>query len=145
MSDIAATRRRLPDRRCHVTEEIMIGGQTYLATAGFNPENYDLLEVFISGVKEGSDMESLLGDLAVVISVALQSGVTIEALAKSVARTRTAPIKPKELDDPDMISTVPTTAIGATLDYLMAVQADLREQTRPKSRAIRIHVLPEKK
>lgn len=144
MSASAAIRRRLPDRRCNIAEEIKINGHKYIATAGFDPENYDLQEVFISGVKEGSTMETLLSDLAVVISVALQSGVTIEALAKSVARTRVAPIKPEELDNPDMVESVPATAIGATLDYLTALQKELRTETARKDRSIRIQVLPRK-
>lgn len=144
MTITSASRRRLPDRRCSVTEEIKINGQTYLATAGFDPDDHELLEVFISGVKEGSSMESLLGDLAVVISVALQSGVTIESLAKSVARTRAAPVTPEELDNPSMINAAPATAIGATLDYLMSLQNQISQQTQKKTRTIRIQVLPKK-
>ncbi|MBF0247009.1 MAG: hypothetical protein HQL36_02890 [Alphaproteobacteria bacterium] len=119
-------RRRLPNRRPSISETIEIGGQVYTATAGFDLDELSVKEVFLSGAKEGSTMDAILGDAAVVISVALQHGVPIEALAKSVARIRTAPLRPEDLDTAYQNETVPATAIGATLDFLRDVLAEAK-------------------
>lgn len=125
-------RQRLPDRRPSISEVIEVGGQEYTATAGFDIADLGVKEVFLTGAKEGSSMDAILGDAAVVISVALQHGVPIEALAKSVARIRTMPLAPKDLDFEHLSKTVPATAIGATLDFLQDVLAEARP-TAPES------------
>lgn len=125
-------RHRLRDRRMSVSEVIEIGGQTYTATAGIDISVLGVREVFLSAAKEGSGMDAILGDAAVVISVALQHGVPIEALAKSVARIRTMPLAPKDLDFEHLSETVPATALGATLDFLQDVLAEARP-TAPES------------
>ena len=132
-------RRRLPDRRPSITQRIVADGQAYNATAGIDPETTRINEVFLAGGKVGSSMDAILGDAAVVISVALQHGVPIEALAKSVARIRTAPVTPEELDFEVSVpaalgqprqshSTIPATAIGAALDFLRDVAAETDEE-----------------
>lgn len=119
-------RQRLPDRRPAISEVIEIGGQTYTATAGIDLSVPGVREVFLSAAKEGSGMDAILGDAAVVISVALQHGVPVEALAKSVARVRTAPPAPEELGVERLSKTAPASAIGAALDFLRDVLADAR-------------------
>lgn len=116
------TRRRLTNRRPNFSRVIEHDGQTYNATIGLDYYGGRVSEVFLSAEKEGSGMSALLGDIAVVISVALQWGVPVEALAKSVGRVRIAPIKPEEIDAPDMSTTRPASAIGATLDALQDEQ-----------------------
>ncbi len=61
-------------------------------------------ECFADGHKEGSHMHGLLDDIAVVISLALQHGLTPEDMAKSIGRVR---------DDK------PASIIGAILDTLI--------------------------
>lgn len=119
-------RHRLPDRRHAICETIEVGNQVYTATAGLDPDDLDVKEVFLTGAKEGSTMDAILGDAAVVISVALQHGVPIEALAKSVARIRTVPLRPEDLDTEHLSKTAPATVIGATLDFLQDVLAEAR-------------------
>ncbi len=87
-------RRRLPNRRpCH-TEALEIAGQAFTATVGFDPEDDSPRELFLTAGKEGSLLNSLLADAAVVISVALQYGVPAAALARSIGCLPAAPVTP---------------------------------------------------
>ena len=66
-------------------------------------------EIFVTNGKSGSGMDALLGDVAVIVSIALQSGIAPHDLAKSIARV------------PDLIngpSTNPASPVGAILDLL---------------------------
>jgi len=74
--------------------------------------------VFIeSAGKPGSPFHYLLEDLAVLISVAVQSGVPVEALAKSLARVP-APLTAAEIDTPAM-TRAPASLVGAIVDLLV--------------------------
>ncbi|MGH7114682.1 MAG: hypothetical protein ACREE9_09330 [Stellaceae bacterium] len=68
----------------------------------------------MSGPRDGSALAAILADAAVVISVALQHGVSPAALAKSVARL------PETLDGP---ATAPGSPIGAALDLIASYGA----------------------
>src|SRR5438132_9258661 len=83
-------RRRLPNRRRSLTETIRFcrsNGEAaeYSATAGFD-ELGRPKEVFLSGARDGSDMAAVLADAAIIISIALQSGISARALGVSVSR-----------------------------------------------------------
>ncbi len=80
-------RQRLPNRRPSHTEILQVDGQVFTATVGFD-ECSQPRELFLMAGKEGSMLNALLADAAVVISIALQHGVTAAALAKSVGRLR---------------------------------------------------------
>src|SRR5437868_4194116 len=80
-----ARRRRLPNRRAALTESIVVGGIAYSATIGFD-ELGRPREIFLHGAKHGSGMAAILDDVSVVVSVAMQHGVSAEALARSVSR-----------------------------------------------------------
>ncbi len=67
--------------------------------------------------REGSPLNAMLADAAVVISVALQSGVPAAALAKSVGRLPAGPVAPADLDHAPG-QKVPASPIGAALDLL---------------------------
>jgi hypothetical protein len=82
-------RRRLPNRRPAMTHGI--DGGKYTATIGFD-ELGRPRELFLTGAKPGSDMDAVLGDLAVALSVALQCGVGAEAMAVSVGRAGAPPV-----------------------------------------------------
>jgi hypothetical protein len=102
-------RRRLPNRRPALTQEIVVSGGTALAvTIGLDPDGRPA-EVFVNGGKTGSAMDFLLGDLAVIVSVALQCGVSARSMAKSIARL------PESLDGPP---TKAASAAGAILDLI---------------------------
>ena len=87
-------RRRLPNRREAVTETIEFAAGDgrvvqYEATIGFG-ELGRPKEIFLFGAKAGTDMAAVLADTAVALSVALQHGVTAEAMAASISRVEPA-------------------------------------------------------
>ena len=126
MSAIART--RLPDRRLAVVETIAVDGHDYTVTAGIDPHTGAVRELFLCGAKSGSAMDAILGDAATVISVALQHGVAIEALSKSIARVGAAPpTHPEDLDRlglPAIHRGHPASIIGGALDFLGHVMDD---------------------
>jgi len=107
-------RRRLPNRRAAVTETIEFAAGDgrvvrYEATIGLD-ELGRPQEVFLFGAKAGTDMAAVLADTAVALSVALQHGVTAEAMALSISRA-----------EPALGSTragMPASVIGAALDLI---------------------------
>lgn len=115
----------LPTRRLCVTDTIVIEGMRFHATAGVDPHRHAVVEVFLNGAKEGSDTSRILADCAVVISIALQSGVPLHSLRKSVGRIRNRPLEPAELDGWSSDATRPASVIGATLDFLVSVEKEV--------------------
>jgi ribonucleoside-diphosphate reductase alpha chain len=83
-------RRRLPNRRPAVTHDLEVEGRPYKATVGFD-EIGRPRELFLSGGKPGSDLDAMLADIGVAVSVALQSGVSAEAMAASIGRAGSPP------------------------------------------------------
>lgn len=86
-------------------------GQNLTVTIG-----YDLAgvprEVFASGPKEGSDVLHVLSDACVVISIALQHGITAAGLARSMGTVPDWSGKP-----------VPASVIGVLVDLLVNADA----------------------
>ncbi len=118
-SKAAVARARLPDRRPSHLETLEVDGQVITACIGFDPETDQPREVFLNGGKEGSQFDAMLADAATIISVALQYGVSLDALAKSVGRIPNAATTPGSLDQLNAGSQ-PTSALGAALDLLIA-------------------------
>lgn len=115
-------RKALPNRRWGIVEELKFGERVVTATIGFDPADRRPAELFLSGEKDGSDMGAILDDVSVVISIALQHGISAATLAKSIARIPVRPMKPRDLDAPAMA--VPedrpaASIIGAALDLLV--------------------------
>lgn len=100
-------RRRLPNRRAAVTHDLEVDDRRYQASIGFD-ELGRPRELFLTGPKAGSNMAVVLADLAVAVSVALQHGVTAEAMALSVGRSGSPPVA--------------TSVVGAALDLLAAYE-----------------------
>ncbi len=124
MPDAAPTptpRQRLPNRRPSHTETLAVDGQSFEATVGFDPESGQPRELFLMAGKEGSMLNSLLADAAVVISIALQHGVPATALAKSIGRLPAGPVTPADLEGLRP-SRVPASPIGAALDLLRSFE-----------------------
>ncbi len=94
-----------------------MAGQAFTATVGFDPESGQPRELFMAVGKEGSLLNAMLADAAVVINVALQHGVPGEALARSVGRLSAGPVAPAELDHAPGRK-VPASPIGAALDLV---------------------------
>ncbi len=90
-------RHRLPNRRPCETRTLEVAGQVFSATVGLDPNDGRPLEIFLSGVKDGTQLAAILDDTSVVISVALQYGIPAAALAKSVARIPAALPVPTDL------------------------------------------------
>ena len=111
-------RARLPDRRPSHVETLEVGGQVITACVGFDPATDQPREVFLNGGTAGSQVDAIVADAATVISVALQFGVPVAVLAKSVGRLPSAPATPDALDQ--LVSgSQPASLIGAALDLLI--------------------------
>lgn len=128
------TRTRLPNRRPSVTRELEFAGKKYLVSAGFDTverptrcigpkQEQVILEVFITGAKTGQDVQSIIEDASVLISLALQYGATPAAIAKSMGRVPTGPVSPADLDRSDgPPDRVPASIIGAVADLLVEME-----------------------
>ena len=79
------TRALLPHRRESETVDLDFAGRRFAVTIGFYPDGR-LGEVFTSGVKVGSDLDAILADACVALSLLLQHGVAPAALARSMGR-----------------------------------------------------------
>ncbi len=97
------SRQRLPARRPSETETIEHGNAQFKVTVGFFPDGR-VGEVFAGGAKSGSELDGLLDDSAILISLLLQHGVEPGALARTMGR----------LGD----GTEPASIIGAIVDLL---------------------------
>ncbi|MFN3349082.1 ribonucleotide reductase [Pseudorhodoplanes sp.] len=78
-------RARLPDRRPNLTAAVEHAGRSYAVTIGFHPDGR-AGEVFTHGAKAGSEIDFLLDDACVAISLLLQLGADPSALAASMGR-----------------------------------------------------------
>ena len=119
MTTAILTRVRLPNRRLALIETLEAAGQVFDAAVGFDLRGQPR-ELFLKASKEGSMLNALLADAAVVISVALQHGVPAEALSKSVGRLPGGVISPTDLDRPQP-EKLPASPIGAALDYVTSL------------------------
>ena len=95
------TRRTLPQRRPNCTLSVDWQGHDMAVTIGFDPATGQPSEVFVNTAK-GGDMQAALADASVVLSVALQHGISPAELGKSLGRVpvlwgeegRTGPASP---------------------------------------------------
>lgn len=79
------SRIRLPGRRPAETAEIVFDGRRFTVTVGFYPDGRPG-EVFADGARIGSDLDALLDDACVALSLLLQHGVDPVRLAGSMGR-----------------------------------------------------------
>ena len=99
---------RLPNRRECVTNIIEGGGVAAHATIGFCPTTGEPREIFLRPKgRTGSGVHFLADDVAVLISLALQHGLSADAMRRSIARSR----GPK--------GRVAASLVGAALDLLV--------------------------
>jgi hypothetical protein len=123
---MTASRARLPNRRPSHSETLEVGGQKVIATVGFDPETGHPRELFMAAGKEGSMLNAMLADAAVVISIALQSDIPPAALAKSIGRLPIIPVLPADLDKPHS-GQEPASPIGAALDLVSSFEQEPAE------------------
>ena len=105
---------RLPNRRSTITTDLVVGQHVMKASVGFDQSGAPK-EIFLTGVKDGSQLAAILDDTAVAISVALQWGVPARALSASISRSPAIP------------GAVPTAAslIGAALDLIAEIELEV--------------------
>ena len=77
-------RQKLPNRRPCVTRVLETLTDRYYLSFGLDPHTGEIREVFIRGAKIGSDMEALLDDASVLMSLALQHGLPLPQLQHSL-------------------------------------------------------------
>ena len=81
---------KLPNRRGGYTQKMKIGGQTlYLRTGEY--EDGTLGEIFVDLSKEGALIRSMMNSFCIGISVALQSGASLEDLCEKYLHTKFEP------------------------------------------------------
>ncbi len=119
-------RKRLPNRRPAHTETLLIDGQASTATVGFDPESGQPRELFLTAGKEGSLLNAMLADAAVVISIALQHDILAVVLAKSIGRLPAGPVTPANLEGLRP-GRVPASPIGAALDLVSSFEQEPAE------------------
>lgn len=106
-------RERLPDRRPSVTLGLSWHGHAFAVTAGYSPDGH-ICEVFASGTRTGSDMQRMIDDACVVISLALQFGALPGDLRRSLG----------SVPDPVAgMAETPASVIGAILNAIADVEA----------------------
>jgi len=77
-------RQKLNNRRPTITRVLETETAKYYISFGLDLGDYNIREVFIRGSKSGSDMDILLDDASVVLSLALQYGLPLEQLLHSL-------------------------------------------------------------
>ena len=77
-------RQKLNNRRPTITRVLETETAKYYVSFGLDLSDFTVREVFIRGSKIGSDMEILLDDASVVLSLALQYGLPLEQLLHSL-------------------------------------------------------------
>lgn len=77
----------LPSRRPNETRKLTWAGKTIFVTIGYDEKHQHPRELFYNGgYRSGSDMEALVSDLCIALSVMLQhEGVTAAGLANSMS------------------------------------------------------------
>lgn len=109
-------RELLPQRRNSMTFELSHGGMNfdYAVTAGFYPDNR-IGEIFIAGGKSGETIEAIARDAAVLMSIALQHGASLETLQHAITRNS---------------QEEPFTIMGAVIDELIKHEQSFRGNNR---------------
>ncbi len=93
-------------------------GQSFEATVGF--------VLFLTAGKEGSLLNAMLADAAVVISIALQHGIPAAVHAKSIGRLPAGPVTPADPEGPRP-GQVPASPIGAALVLVVFFERERAE------------------
>ena len=79
-------RQRLPHRRPNQTVELVFDGARYEVTIGFHPATGEAREIFCHGAKAGSNMDAILDDACILLSILLQHGVAPASLVATMGK-----------------------------------------------------------
>ncbi len=82
----SSARARLPNRRPNETVQLMFNDTAYAVTVGYYANTGCIGEVFTHGAKVGSNMDAILDDACVALSMLLQHGTEPGSLASSMGR-----------------------------------------------------------
>ena len=104
-------RATLPLRRPNATRAVAWDGHAFGVTVGLDPATGRPAEVF-ADLPKGGQMQAVLSDACVIVSIALQHGISVAALGKSLGRV------PLPWGEPG--ATAPASPVGAILDALRA-------------------------
>jgi hypothetical protein len=107
-------RERLPNRRPSITVDLDWNGHAFAITAGY-ALNGRVHEVFASGLRGGSDMQRLVEDACVMISIALQFGARPGDLRRSLGSV---------LDPADETVSRPASVLGVILAAVERLDAE---------------------
>jgi hypothetical protein len=103
------TRETMPTRRPSIFRDVDWEGHHLTVSASYYPDTGRIGEVFADADK-GGQMQATLSDACTLISIALQHGITVADLSKSMAEA------------PDLMRgkghTLPASPIGAILNAL---------------------------
>jgi hypothetical protein len=111
-------RRALPARRLTITHSVLWRDRTYLIGVGFDREGR-AQEAFVDGLKQGTELEALLDDACVLLSVLLQLGYAAKQIAHHLGREGTDPA------DPETGKTAPyASPIGMIAERIAAIEAE---------------------
>ncbi len=110
-----ARRVRLPDERNGLVHRFTVGGvRIYVNTGEY--EDGALGEVFLKADKQGSFTSGVADGLSIILSVALQHGVPLEAFTDKLKNTR---FEPEGMVEGGMLPDEPTrNKCTSVLDYL---------------------------
>ena len=89
-TDIVPIRERLPDTRESVTHKFSVEGHEGYITVGLYPDGRPG-EMFVKIAKHGSTISGLFDTIAILTSMTLQYGVSVEVLARKFEYTRFDP------------------------------------------------------
>lgn len=79
-------RKRLPNRRHADLVTLEFGGREFTLHIG-RRDTGEVAEIFFHSKRPGSQLDDLLSDIAVIVSLALQNGIKPDELAKSLGRS----------------------------------------------------------
>lgn len=77
-------RSRPRDRRYSLSTDLAFEGHEWTMTVGFYDDGQQPCEIFASGCKSGSLMDTALSDACVLVSLLLQRGVPLEEIRHSL-------------------------------------------------------------
>lgn len=101
----------LPTRRPNLTIDADWQGHPFSVTVGFDPVTATVREVFADTAK-GGQMAQTVADACVLVSIALQHGIPVAALSKSLSRV------------PDLITGGGASLPGSPIGTILAVIGD---------------------
>lgn len=115
-------REPLPHRRMSSTERLVWDQQAWSITVGFDPMGR-AREVFVCAERSSSQLEAVISDGCILLSILLQLGVPSAELWRHLGREGTDPSLPA------------ATPIGLVAKRLVQIEAELGEQLRDAYRA----------